>query len=256
MQETHTHDRFYHDKILIKQPKKGFRVSIDALLLAAACPVQPGEAMADFGTASGIAALAVLTRCPDVTGLLIDREAAMVQLAETNCALNGMEARTLCLEADVTARGHMRQSAGLAENCVDHIIANPPYYEEGAVRNTMHATHAHIMAPGDLLAWVKTAAAMLRGKGTLTMIHRAEALPAMLAAFDGRFGRQRILPIHPFAHAPASRVLIQAALGRKTPPSLLPPLVLHEEVGGYRQDVTECLNGDADLLDRLAAEKV
>jgi tRNA1(Val) A37 N6-methylase TrmN6 len=42
-----------------------------------------------------------------------------------------------------------------------------------------------------------------------------------------------ILAVHPRLDAPANRVLIDAGKGRKSPDTVLPPLVLHEPGGGF-----------------------
>jgi tRNA1(Val) A37 N6-methylase TrmN6 len=65
------------------------------------------------------------------------------------------------------------------------------------------------------------------------MIHRADALPALLQAMKGRYGGLEILPVFSQADRPAIRVLVRGRLGSRAPISLHPPLILHEPDGAF-----------------------
>ena len=55
-------------------------------------------------------------------------------------------------------------------------------------------------------------------------------------------------PIHPFADAPAKRVLVRAVKSGKAPLRLLPPLVLHARGGPKHTPQAEAiLRGEAGL---------
>jgi tRNA1(Val) A37 N6-methylase TrmN6 len=54
-------------------------------------------------------------------------------------------------------------------------------------------------------------------------------------------GSFRVRPIHPFADAPAKRVLVRATKTGKAPLALLPPLVLHARDGGKHTDEVEAI---------------
>ena len=55
-------------------------------------------------------------------------------------------------------------------------------------------------------------------------------------------------PVHPFADAPAKRVLVRAVKSGKAPLQLLPTLVLHDRDGDkHRPEVEAILRGEADL---------
>jgi tRNA1(Val) A37 N6-methylase TrmN6 len=85
----------------------------------------------------------------------------------------------------------------------------------------------------DVAAWIKGCLACLKPKGRMVMIHRADRLSDVLAALHKGAGDIRILPIFPKANQPARRVIIDAGKDRRSPDTLLPGLVLHEEGGAY-----------------------
>jgi tRNA1(Val) A37 N6-methylase TrmN6 len=65
------------------------------------------------------------------------------------------------------------------------------------------------------------------------MIHRPEALPAILAAFGKRLGAVVIRPVLPRNDADAIRVLISGVKGSKAPLRLSPALALHDASGAF-----------------------
>ena len=116
------------------------------------------------------------------------------------------------------------------------MLANPPFYVEGrgtAAGDPVKAG-ANAMPAGALERWVRFMAAMARPGGRLTLIHRAEALPEVLAALAGRFGGAIVVPVHRASGEPAIRVLVRAVKGSRAPLELRPGLVLHDAGNGFR----------------------
>jgi tRNA1(Val) A37 N6-methylase TrmN6 len=93
---------------------------------------------------------------------------------------------------------------------------------------------------------------MARPGGTASLIHRSDTLGELLAALDGRFGALAVLPVHPRADEPASRVLVQGVKGSRAALRLLPGLVLHGEGNRFQPAVEAVLRHGAalDLRDR------
>jgi tRNA1(Val) A37 N6-methylase TrmN6 len=103
------------------------------------------------------------------------------------------------------------------------------------------------MAAADLDVWGRFMARMVAPGGTATMIHKAEALGAVLAAFSNRFGALRVLPLHPRAEAPANRILVQGAKGSRATLVLLPAFVVHGAGQAFRPEAEAILRDGAAL---------
>ena len=104
------------------------------------------------------------------------------------------------------------------------------------------------MAEDGLAAWTKVLSAAVRAGGSITLIHRADRLADILDALCAGAGSFQVRPVHPFADAPAKRVLVRAIKAGRAPLQLLPGLVLHERGGDkHRPEVEAILRGEADL---------
>jgi tRNA1(Val) A37 N6-methylase TrmN6 len=131
----------------------------------------------------------------------------------------------------------------------DAAMANPPFFDDPtALRAPDPAKSAAWMAEGGLSAWTGFLAKAVREGGTITLIHRADRLADLLALLAPKAGSFQIRGIHPFADAPAKRVLVRAVKTGKAPLKLLPPLVLHPRGDGkHTAEAEAILRGEAAL---------
>ena len=148
------------------------------------------------------------------------------------------------VEGDVTAGF---KSLGLTP--FDAAICNPPFFEDPkALRGPAPEKRTAWMADEGLEAWVGFLMKAVREGGTITLIHRADQLAELLSHLRPKAGSIQVRPVHPFADAPAKRVLLRAIKTGKAPLALLPPLVLHERDGAKHTARAEAiLRGQADL---------
>ena len=79
-----------------------------------------------------------------------------------------------------------------------------------------------MMPEAGLTAWIAAAGACLKSGGTMVVVHRADAVPDLLAACRAQFGGLILMPLLPDAETPAKRILLRARKGSKTPFALAP----------------------------------
>ncbi|WP_232628130.1 tRNA1(Val) (adenine(37)-N6)-methyltransferase [Methylobacterium sp. Leaf118] len=229
-------DGFLGGALHLRQPPRGaHRAGTDAVLLARVLTPDPGAMVYDLGAATGAVGLAVAHLHPACRVVLVERDPIMAALARENAAANGFERRVGIVEADLLAAGAERRAAGLAADQADLVLTNPPFFEGGGHRPSPNPSKAaaHAFETGGLDLWLRACADLARPGGRLGLIHRAEALPACLAALRGRFGDCAVRPVHARAERPAIRVLITAVKGSRAPFRLLPPLVLQDGSGRF-----------------------
>lgn len=244
-----TSDTLMDGRVRLLQPASGHRAGTDAVLLAAAAPAGSPGPIVDLGASTGAVGIMAALRAPEARLVLIEIDPAMTAMARANVEANGMAERANVIEADVRSPRRQRAASGLAETDAALVLCNPPWLAPGRSRASANAQRrsAHMLADGELDLWVKAALDLLAPKGSLVLIHRAEALPDCLSALSGRFGGLRVLPVHPHAAAPANRVLVAGTKGSRSPLALLPPLILHGEDGRFTPLTAAIHRGEAGL---------
>jgi tRNA1(Val) A37 N6-methylase TrmN6 len=228
-------DEILGGRLRLRQMRLGHRVGADAVLLAAAAG-PPARSIVDVGSGVGAVALALLTRWPEARADLIEIDPDSAALARENAAINDLADRARILELDVLDFSG-RRDARLMNGEADLVVTNPPFFAAGEVRSSpdLGRARAHVFAGADasLQAWIVASLALLAPGGRFAMIHRPEALPAIMAAFGQRLGAVAIRPVHPRGDADAIRVLVSGVKGSKAPVRLLPGLVLHDASGAF-----------------------
>ncbi|MDB5512234.1 MAG: methyltransferase [Enterovirga sp.] len=241
-------DRLLGGSVALLQPRRGHRAGTDAVLLAAFASLRGGELAVDLGAGTGAVGLMIARRCPEARLLLVEREPDLTVLCRRNIALNGLGDRAHAVVADVFAPKAERRAAGLTPGLADLVATNPPFFESGEARRSPEPRRAsaHLMAGGGLAEWLEAAADILRPKGRLAMIYRADGLGRCLEAMGRRFGSVTVGPVYPKAGDPASRVLIGAVKDGHARLQIDPPLVLHGPDGRFTEQA-ESLHRLADM---------
>jgi tRNA1(Val) A37 N6-methylase TrmN6 len=255
-----TEDAFLGGQLRLKQKRSGHRAGHDAILLAAATEAQAGDRVVDLGAGIGTAGLALGRRVAGISLSQVEIDPELAELARANAAANAIAAETIVL--DVTADAQAFAANGLAPDSVDVVLMNPPFNDPARHRGSSDQTRrtAHVASEETLNAWVHAARRILRSGGALTLIWRADGIEEVLAALSRGFGSLSILPVHGEAGRPAIRVLVRAIKGGRAPTRLLPGLMLNDESGVPKNQVTEILEGRALLPlaepRRLTAEAI
>jgi tRNA1(Val) A37 N6-methylase TrmN6 len=244
-----TEDAFLGGRLTIAQAVHGSRAGIDAVFLAAACPGKAGDRVLDAGAGSGIVALAIARRAEGVTVSGIEIDPALCELARRNASRNGLADRANFICGDVSAPLSRLFALGLVPDSFDHAVANPPFLEVGEARLPPDPmlSRAHASARGELESWIKCLAAFVKPRGTVTIVHRADALSRLLGALQGRFGGLAVYPLYPREHMPATRILIQGRKGSRAPLRLMRGMVLHGAGNGFTAEAEPILRDGAAL---------
>jgi tRNA1(Val) A37 N6-methylase TrmN6 len=248
-----TEDEVLGGRLRLRQPKRGHRVGHDAILLAAACPARAGDSVVDLGAGVGAAGLALAARVPDTTVTLVEIDPKLAALAADNTRLNRMEGRVRAVALDVAAPARAFAAAGLGPDSIAQILMNPPFNDPKRQRSSPDASRslAHSATRAMLAPWIKTAARLLRPRGTLTLIWRADGLADVLAALAPVFGGVAVTPVHPTPDKPAIRILVKAVKASRAPLTLTPPIVLADATGRSTAAAEAVLRDGAGLSDQL-----
>ncbi len=246
-------DAWLGGKLTLLQPKGGHRVGSDAALLAAAAAVTGGRVV-DVGAGVGAVGLALLRRRSELSADLVENDAALADIAASNAARNGLAGRARVLSLDIL-EPKARREADLADDAAEAVVTNPPFFDPGTVCPSPAEAkrRAHVFLPGNrsvapLVGSIRASIAILKPGGRLVLIHRPEALGAILAAVENRIGAVALLPVCPRAGASAHRLLVSGIKGSRAPLRIASALVLHEADGKLTPKADAIHRGEA-LLD-------
>lgn len=239
-----TEDRLLGGRVVIHQPQSGYRVAIDAVLLAAAVAAGSRHRALDLGAGVGAAGLCLASRIAGLRATLIEIQPPLAELAARNVVANGMGGRVRALCGDCFS-----PPPALAGERFDRVLVNPPYlstHDGTAPRSSSEAT-ATRESRADLAQWIAAAHRFLVPQGIVTLIHRADRLPAAMAALAERFGDIALYPLWAGAGKPARRVILRARSGGKGPCVVHPGLMLHRPDGDFTDEAEAVLRGGAAL---------
>ncbi len=240
---------FFGGKIRLAQSATGHRAGTDALLLAALVEASDAGAVVDAGSASGAAGLCVARRLETAHVKLVDTDAHQVELARQNIEMNGFTERVHAVQGDLFASFAEREAQGLVGEEADCVITNPPFLDESRDRisDDHEKNRAHVMPENGLTRWLKACSALLKPKGRLHLIHRADRLLDVLGALPSNFGAIRIMPVHARENEPAIRILVTTTKNSRAPLSIAPGFVLHEADGRFTAKAEAIHQGEGGL---------
>ena len=241
-------DTLLGGRLSLVQSAAGHRAGTDAVLLAAAADIRDGDRFIDVGAGVGTAGLALALRCAGATGVLLEADAAAARLARANCLRNGLDAKLNVLEADLFAKSLLRD-ADMRFEGASLVISNPPFYLEGEVRSSPDPgrASAHVLASRTHGDWVRAMLALLAPKGRFLVIHRPEALPALLEGCAGRLGAMVVKPVQARRDGDAVRILLGGIKGSRAALRIAPAFVLHEADGSFTTEAEAIHRGAAVL---------
>ena len=242
-----TRDLLLGGRVRLLQPAKGHRAGTDAVLLAASGPLIPGSVVMDVGAATGAVGLMAAAREKAAHFVFVERDPGLAELCRRNCEENGIPGQVVTV--DVLDKAS-RLAAGLQAGSADLILTNPPFLEEGQARISPDPGRAaaHAMRAGGLEAWLQACAGLLKPKGRLVLIHRAERLADGLGLLGKGLGGITLRFVHPGIDQPAIRVLVSAVKGSRGPLRVLPPVILNGPDGRFTPHAEALHRGEAVLL--------
>lgn len=239
MERTLTEDALLGGRVQLIQPARGYRVAVDAVLLAAAVDASPGQRILDLGAGVGAVGLCLAARLPGCRIVGIELQPVLAELAERNASLNGVAERVRTVVHDLAKP----LPAGLGR--FDHVVTNPPYLAAAVADPSPDPSKAlaTVESSADLARWLAVAAGAAEPAGTLIVIHRSDRLDELVGHLGGLGWSDITVKRLP----PAARILVRARRADQPRRRDAPPLTLHRPGGGYTDEAEAILRHAAPL---------
>jgi len=222
----------------IRQPLRGYRFSMEPVLLSAFVSLRAPKRIADFGAGSGVIGLFLARRFPAAKVTLVEMQGELYDLCLSNIEHNGLSGRVDALRMDIR---QMRS----ALSGLDVVVSNPPFRRPGTGRISKKgggqcatARHEKDLELDELCA---SAARALRGRGRFYLVYHPERLVELMDSLrDARLEPKRLRFVHGRTGLEARMLLMEAV--REGSPGLRvePPLYIYKDGSDeYSQEVSE-----------------
>jgi tRNA1(Val) A37 N6-methylase TrmN6 len=234
----------------ILQKRKGYRFSLDAVVLADFVARLQGKARAgrrtrylDLGTGSGIILILLAKWGSGLTGYGVEIQKPLADLAGRNLRLHDLEDRfeLLCMDLKELPVRFPRAS-------FDWITANPPYRRLASGRMNPDpqkalARHEIAASLGDVC---EVMAYLLREKGRSFLIHPASRFVGLVAQLrKAGLEPKTARPVYPKPGERARWVLVEAIVKGKEELSIEPPLFVQDAEGRYTDEMKGIFRWDS-----------
>jgi tRNA1Val (adenine37-N6)-methyltransferase len=228
-----TVDTLLRGRVTLVQPRRGFRSSLDPLLLARFLAAPHGRFL-DIGCGTGALSFTLLADDPAASGVGVELQPRLAHLAGLGRERNGVVQRYQIIEGDIRTL-----AVALAATPFDLVATNPPFRVtgRGVTSPDGERARANHEVTLTLAEWLDCAARLLRPGGRLAVIYAADRLPELLAGMVERdLAPARLRAVHPLVDRPAVRVLVEAHRQSRRALVVEPPLVLHLDGEGRFTD--------------------
>ena len=226
LSEDETLDRFFDGKLEILQRKKGYRFSVDAILLSQFVKIRKNEKAIDLGTGCAILPLLLSHTTKGTSFLAVEIQAELADMAKRNVLSNNLSDRITIL-----CRDWRTLKKALPPASFDVAISNPPYrrVHTGRVNPVPEKAIARHEIKGTIGDLISIASYLLRPKGRCYLIYPASRLVDLLSALRRKkLEPKRIQGVHPRLKEEAKFILIESIKSSGVELRMMEPLILHE----------------------------
>ncbi len=229
------------NNLKIIQKNNGFCFGIDSVLLSDfARNVKINSNVLDLGTGTGILGFLLIakTNVKKVIGIEVQPEIA--DMANRSVQLNNLEHKFEIINCNIKDINKI-----LKIDSYDAIITNPPYKKSNSGKtneNKIKLISRHEVL-AELSDFIKVSFKMLKDKGSLYMVHRAERLVDIL--YEMRLYKmepKRIRFVFSNKNSDCKLILIEAVKNGKSHIKVEKPLYIYNDDGTYTEEVLKIYN--------------
>lgn len=230
-----THDHFFNGRIVLHQPRSGYRFSIDAVILSHWARPASGETVLDMGTGCGVIPIMLACRHPDIHLIGVEIQPSLADLAQRNVSENRMADRIRIVDKDVGLLSPADIGAPL-----DLVVTNPPYrkLDSGRINADSQRAVARHELKIDLETLLRSAWRLLRRSGRFCIIYPSNRTIDLVAAMRATGLEPKMLTmIHSKATSSARLVVVMGVKGGRPGIEIGPPLHIYNPDGTYTRTI-------------------
>jgi len=180
--------------IKIIQKKKGYRFSIDSILLADFPDLTDVSRAVDLGTGGGVIAILLAKKKEDLRVVGIELQDSLFDLAVRNVGLSSLSERVKILKGDLK-----EIKCGFETGSFDLVVCNPPYYPigKGRMGPNLERNVARHEVTVTLSNVIEACEYLLREGGRSAMVYPAAGSEEICSLLKSRgLGPYRLREVH------------------------------------------------------------
>jgi tRNA1Val (adenine37-N6)-methyltransferase len=210
----------------IYQPVKGYKFSLDSLMLADFVRLRHDDAVVDMGAGCGVISIILAKRHPGIKIYAIEIQDEMAEIARQNIQLTDLSEKITILCSDFRCR--LKE---IPAGSVDHIVTNPPYRsaKNGLLcRDDMELIARHEICM-ELEELIEASKILLRSGGRLSIVYPSDLTARLMFLMkNARIEPKRMQLVHPRKDSKGRIVLIEGCKDAGEELIILPPIFVNE----------------------------
>ena len=222
------------------QSKKGYRFSIDAVLLEQFISARHSSKGIELGTGSGVISILLAKRLSNIHITAVELQKTLSDRAKRNVKLNDLEGRIEIVQKDIKELKDV-----YATNSFNFGYSNPPFRKSKTGRMSIDKERAIARHEIEisLQELISTASHLLKHSGRFYLIYHPFRLVELISILkESKLEPKRMRFVHSRQGDEAKMVLMEAAKGSGTWLKIEPPLYLYEKGKTYSKEVLEMLD--------------
>lgn len=222
----------------IVQNTKYFNYSLESVLLTKFVDIsKKTQKILEIGTGNALIPLILSTMTKNQI-ISFEIQKKIAKLAIESVELNEKEDQILIINDDIKNISNYYK-----KETFDLIISNPPYFKLKSNRAKQAsdekniAMHEHCLTLEEL---VSIASKYLKDKASLVFVHQSERLVEIIEVLNKQNLKIKKLQfIYSKEGKNSKRVMIEAIKNGKEAVKVMPALIIHDEEGNYKKEITE-----------------
>ncbi len=231
-------DLLNYKNMKIVQNEDYFNFSLDSVLLPNFVTIRKNtKKILDLGTGNAPIPMILSTRSnAKIYGIEIQKE--IFDLAKESITINNLEEQISLINDNMK-----NLDKYFEPNSFDVIVSNPPYFkinEKSNMNDCIQKTIARHEKEITLAEIVYIAKKFLNNNGIFAMVHRTDRLIEIIEEFKkNNIEPKRIQLIYPKEKTESNMVLIEGRKNGNIGLKILPPLIVHNQNGDYKEEITD-----------------
>ncbi|PIE59682.1 MAG: hypothetical protein CSA32_02525 [Desulfobulbus propionicus] len=227
-----TTDTLFDGKLVCRQHEKGYRFSVDALLLAGSYEPKSGERQVlDLCCGCGVVGLILAYRYHALSVSGFEMQAQLAALAADNIQNNTLASRMQVIQGNV-----LDISTHFKPESFDVVVCNPPYRkgESGRLNDAEEAALARHESEARQEDFVSAAAFCVKNRGRVLFVYPAVRLAGLTACFQEKqlqIKKMQLIYSYP-GEQDASLVILEAMKNGGEQCRVLAPFYIYSQKNG------------------------